>query len=475
MPQKDWENYLERDVRIRVRINTDEATRPWPGSRVGAESNGDPASASPGPARDRDLLGRPADDRIDPRHGRSRHRQCRIVAPAAMPRTCLQSHPASACLHVCSDAQILDSHISSMDRSIIPSGHAAETRRSGIEDGAPVGLFDRLTRKPTSFQSRQASRTLYVDYDFSLGLFQWTSGNEPVEPPTDATWYGPGEEVEVAGFSLPGGMIYVGQYLPSPTGLIEPSLIVPTRRVNRKNPDRTGQYMHSWPTYGSMARTSRGAYLEWLAEGRRNPSTSAAYALLFMAGLERRVLVDIAEDDALTGELPAIRAEMVALLDTYGDRDYLLQTRATEFVNLIDLMTDDLSKDDVGEPPPLVARTWVVPPGLRIGLGRFAARKQPIPAEWALAWGWYNPEIPQRAPMTRCTDAFSRLFPIRYRERFGDGLVVRPGKRGVTFYYRPAIGPRTSQSSAARWSWMASPTCSITRGRGESSRSSSRE
>lgn len=301
-----------------------------------------------------------------------------------------------------------------------------------------MGLFDRLTRKPASFQWRRSPRTLYVDYDFSLGSFQWMSGNEPVERPTDAKWYGPGEEVKVAGFSLPGGMIYVGQYLPSPTGWNEPSLIVPTRQVNRKNPDRTGQHMYSLPAYESMARTSRGAYLEWLAEGRRNPSTSAAYAVLFMAGLERRVLVDIAEDDTLTGELPVIRAEMVALLDTYGDRDYTLQNRATEFINLIDLMTDDLSKDDVGEPPPLASRTWSAPLGLRIGLGRFAARKHPIPAAWALAWGWYNPDIPRRAPMTRCTEAFSRLFAIRYRERFGDGLVVRPGKRGVAFYYRPA-------------------------------------
>ncbi len=138
------------------------------------------------------------------------------------------------------------------------------------------------------------------------------------------------------------------------------------------------------------------------------------------------------------GELPAIRAEMVALRETYGAGNSSLQSHATEFISLIDLMTDDLSRVELGDPPPLTSPTWSIPLELRIGLGRFVARKQPIPSEWALAWGWYDPEIPQRTPVTRCTEAFSRLFPIRYRETFGDGLVVRRGKRRVSFHYHPA-------------------------------------
>lgn len=180
-------------------------------------------------------------------------------------------------------------------------------------------------------------------------------------------------------FTLPGGMIYVGEYLPSPTGWNEPSLIVPSRRVNRKNPDRTGQQVHYRLAYESMARASRGAYLEWLAEGRRNPSTSGSYALLFLCGLERRVFVDIAEDEASVAELPALRAEAAALLDTYGDRDYTFHNRATEFISLIELLTADPSNDELGDPPPLAAQAWSVPLGLRIGLGRCTARRQPLP------------------------------------------------------------------------------------------------
>lgn len=310
--------------------------------------------------------------------------------------------------------------------------------RSGIENGTPVGLFDRLTRKSTSFQPRRSSRALYVDYDFDLGSIQLMDRYEPVEPPADARWYGPGENADVAGLTIPGGLVYVGQYLPSPAGWNEPSLIDPTVRVNRRNPDRTGKHLSYWLTYDSIPPTSRGAYLEWLADGRRSPSTPIGYVFLFMYGLERRVLVDILENDAPMGELPAIREEMAVLLDTYGSGNVSFQSHAREFIGLIDLMTGDTAMDVAATPPPLTARTWSIPMDLRIALGLFAARKQPVPAEWALAWGWYNPEIPQRTPMTRCTDAFSRLFPIRYRERFGDGLVVRPGKRRVSFAYRPA-------------------------------------
>lgn len=308
--------------------------------------------------------------------------------------------------------------------------------------GAPVGLFDRLTRKSTSFRWKQSSAARFIEYDFSFGSFQWpsrtTTSTAPVLAERDARWYGPGDSVEVAGLRLPGGMIYVGNTLPSARGWNEPSLIVPGRRADLRKPDRGGQQMYYRLGYESMARSSRGAYLEWLAEGRRNPATSASYPFLFLCGLERRVLVDIAEDDALLAELPAIRAEAQALLDLYGDRDYHFATRAGNFVSLVDLMGDDLAGEVIGEPPPLGVRTWEVPLALRIGLGRFVARRQPIPAAWALSWGWHHPEIPQWMPMLRCTAEFARMFPIRYREAFGDGLLVRPGKRAVAFHYHPA-------------------------------------
>lgn len=304
-----------------------------------------------------------------------------------------------------------------------------------------MGLFDRLTRKKTSFQSRRSGRFRYSDYgidiDFGLGSIHVTSKDQLFDPASDARWYGPAEHVEVAGFSMSGGMIYVGESLPSATGWNEPSLIDPALRVNRRNLDRSGKHLAYWLTYDSIPPTSRGAYLEWLAEGRRSASTPIGYVFLFMYGLERRVLVDIVEDGAPVDELSAIRAEMIALLDTYGDDHVSFRIQATEFIGLIDLITGDTAMD-VATPPPLETTTWSIPLELRIALGHFAAHKQPIPAEWALAWSWYSPDVPRRTPITRCTDAFSRLFPIHYRERFGDGLIVRPGKRRVTFAYRPA-------------------------------------
>ena len=300
-----------------------------------------------------------------------------------------------------------------------------------------MGILDWLKDQTTQSQPGRTGRAVYLDYDFSFGSFQVASTNTPVDPPANARWYGPGVEVKVGTLTLPGGMVYVGQGLQSSMGWIEPSLIDPTLRVNRKNPDRSGQYVNYWAAYHSIPPTARGAYLNWLADGRRDPSIPVGYVLLFIYGLERRVLVDIAADTSLSTELPAIRAEMTVLLERYGSRHASLTSRATEFIGLIDLMSDDTTMDFTADPPPLRSPTWTVPMRLRIGLGQLAARRQPIPAGWALAWGWYDPEIRLQTAATRCPVQFARLFAIRYRETYGDGFVVRPGKRRITFHYRP--------------------------------------
>ncbi len=317
-----------------------------------------------------------------------------------------------------------------------PRQRATPTWERGIESGAPVGILDWLKQQMT--EQEQGRLAIAIDDDVSAATFHLTSGVRPGNPVARARWYGPGEPAEVAGFVVPGGMVYVGSGLRSISGGIEPSLIDPARKVSRRNPDSTGQHVNFWPAYHTIPPSSRSAYLAWLANGRRDPGIPVGYVLLFIYGLERRVLIDISEDMTLRPELPAIRAEMVALLDRYGTQHYMLRDTATEFIGLIDLVMNGPSIEQDAPAPPLNESTWVVPQRLRIGLGQFAMRRQPIPATWALAWGWYDPNINLRTPATRCVDEFSRLFAIRYRETHGDGLVVRPGKRRVSVHYRPA-------------------------------------
>ncbi|QIM22138.1 hypothetical protein G7075_14985 [Phycicoccus sp. HDW14] len=242
----------------------------------------------------------------------------------------------------------------------------------------------------------------------------------------------------MSGFKLP-GMVYVGRGLSSPKVNPEPSLIDPSLRVDQRRPDSAGRTLGYWPTYAGLSAGARAAYLEWLSSGRSNPRAAIGYVFLYFYGLERRALVDIAADKSLTGEVGSIRREVDRLLGVYGENGSF-RGYASQFLTVLDLLgaTSDAA---ISTPPPLLRQTYPVPMVLRVALGDFAADGNPVPANWALAWAWYHPEIYPRTPASRCPDEFATLFALRYRERHGDGLKVRPTGRPVkASYYTASSG-----------------------------------
>nr|MBA3276522.1 hypothetical protein [Chloroflexia bacterium] len=52
-----------------------------------------------------------------------------------------------------------------------------------------------------------------------------------------ARWIAPGKPVEVHGYLIAGGMLYVGESLSAPTGGVDPALIDPTLDVDTRRPD----------------------------------------------------------------------------------------------------------------------------------------------------------------------------------------------------------------------------------------------
>lgn len=89
-------------------------------------------------------------------------------------------------------------------------------------------------------------------------------------------------------------------------------------------------------------------------------------------------------------------------------------------------------------PPPTRREDWVLPFELQLGLGQLAADGRPLPVTWALAWLRLHPEVWLRTPATRCPDEFNEVFARRYRDRYGDGLLLKPGSVVLGGTYRPA-------------------------------------
>ncbi|WP_344135548.1 TerB N-terminal domain-containing protein [Pedococcus bigeumensis] len=242
--------------------------------------------------------------------------------------------------------------------------------------------------------------------------------------------------VTVAGFDLP-GMVYVGRGLTSPKANPDPSLVDPSLKVDSRRPDRNGSSLGYWPSYSKLTPGARAAYLEWLSGGRTDPRASIGYVFIFFYGLERRALLDVAADKSLTAEVDSIRIEVQRLLSIYGHNGSF-RVYASQFLSVLDLVGAATGDPVAAPPPPLDRQTWPIPMALKLALGDLAADNKPVPANWALAWAWYHPEVYPRTPATRCPQEFAALFSLRYSEKHADGLKIRGTGRPVKVSYHTA-------------------------------------
>lgn len=137
-----------------------------------------------------------------------------------------------------------------------------------------------------------ASQPIYATAGQSRG--QQVTGSVKREA---VRWIPAGQSVEVAGFTIPDGMLYFGT--PGGSDWNAPKCVInPALSVARSSPDTAGQLMGYWPSYTTIPAQSRAAYLQWLAGGRQDPAAGIGYVFLYFYGLERRLLKDQAMAEA---------------------------------------------------------------------------------------------------------------------------------------------------------------------------------
>jgi len=243
--------------------------------------------------------------------------------------------------------------------------------------------------------------------------------------------------LDIGGVRVSGELLYWGRGLLDAAGKgIEPALVDPWLPVDWRNPDWYGRTLDYWPSYSTLTPQARAAYLSWISSGRSHPDVPIGYVFLFFYGLERRLLHDLARSPAgFAAEFPAVVREVDRLLGIYGNNSsfsrYAQSFRQT--ILLLHLARFDLTSH--GPPPP---DRFLVPAALRLGLSGFATAKLPLPADWALAWVQSQPDHSPRTPATRCAPELKALFTVRYRDRFGDGLILRPRAKDLKAEYLPA-------------------------------------
>lgn len=290
-----------------------------------------------------------------------------------------------------------------------------------------MGLFNRTRRQEPGAGARTSPSGFAVN-----------AGPNVDHPRSGAiTWVPSGQTVQVAGQSIPGGLLYVGSRSLSGDGrIIEPALIDPALKVDWLRPDSAGASMGYWPAYNCIEPAARAGYLNWLLSGRSAPDAYIGFVFLYFYGLERRLLIDIASHSDHP-DVGTIAREVRRLLSIYSDSSF--QMYATSFLDFVEVALAGVAPKS---PPELgrVGRRWEVPLAVRVGVGCFAGSGQPIPAAWALALLRSHPEVYLRTPAKRCPEEFDQLFVRRYQSRFGPGIRSATSQRNVEFTYHPASG-----------------------------------
>ena len=258
----------------------------------------------------------------------------------------------------------------------------------------------------------------------------------PSKGPPTSSWVHRAGKANIGEFVISGGYFYIGTELSAIDNYrgTEPALVDPTLPIDFSKTDWSGEGLNYWPTYHHLSAGERAAYVSWLASPRDSPSTPIGFVFLYFYGLERRAFIDLSPLKDSHDQLVEIANEVTRLRSIYSHSSSF-SSYSSDFLAILEFL---IGPNDVpnGPPPHVDGRFRSFQPLLKFGLGRFAHEGLPIPNDWALAWAKLMPY--SRLHRSNCPDELEKLFAIRYREHFGDGIVLKPVNTKVSVTYRPA-------------------------------------
>ena len=259
----------------------------------------------------------------------------------------------------------------------------------------------------------------------------------PEEPTQSLSceWIPRGNSIVIAGTMLTGGLLYVGECLPTITGDIDPCLVDPSKEV-ALSADFKERLMGYWPSYSNISAEARRAYINWLAEGKGNPSADIGYVFLYFYGLERRIIADCKMPINTENEIVDIKNEIQKLLAVYGKGSKSFRRYATGLLDWMAIkytterMYKTLSDDDLLQD--------VRPHSISLALGQAALDNVGLPAVVALQWARREVPGPWTAQLAKYPEEFIEGFKKLYKETCRDGLYLPCNGQELRLAYVPA-------------------------------------
>jgi len=275
-------------------------------------------------------------------------------------------------------------------------------------------------------QDSEATDQSPSDYR-SINVHGYSVYNPPApwssEKGSKMKWAGNGEIINIRGFSIHKPLTYWSENDSSDASCINKSL---------KIEDPKGKTLPSlpyWPQYSLLTPGQRGKYLEWLSLGRDNDLDEIGYAFIFFYGLERRVILDKKDHEAIIDEVRHLlsRYPISGSFNSYLNQftSYVVGAR------LGDIKNTDIRKifpefDSLDECPAKVALSW------------HWSNNLPVP--WDLCYslskssaGFQRTNIARKAPVL-----LKQLFRKKFSDQFPEGIPFSSEYDQFQLNYRPA-------------------------------------
>jgi uncharacterized tellurite resistance protein B-like protein len=255
--------------------------------------------------------------------------------------------------------------------------------------------------------------------------------------PAAMEWKGPGTVVKAGQYTLRDPLTYVLENTggepeedpPSPVSGLDASCIDLRLPVGEPVMEPRGTLGHL-PEYRHLTPGQRANYLYWLAGQRTAPLVDIGYGVLYFYGLERRLLLQ-------GRDFEAIVEEAVRLLNRYTF-SASFAARLNRFLAYA-VAEKGLASLDEGLFRKLFEYSAARPERetLTVALAWLQSRGLPLEAPWAFEVASADPRSPRSVVTERVQDECHALFVRKFGERFPEGLRLEAGEE-IEMKYRPA-------------------------------------
>ncbi|MEM5498128.1 TerB N-terminal domain-containing protein [Paraglaciecola mesophila] len=249
-------------------------------------------------------------------------------------------------------------------------------------------------------------------------------------------WIGKYQEAIVQGRKLR-GFLYVGERMESLRGYMqEPALVNSSIPAVKPSINTTSFYTDEtlgyWPSYDSLSKECRGSYLDWLGTDKSAKNTPIGFVFLYFNGLERFVIENSKDIEAKSIHFEHIYDEVLRLNKEF-DSNRSFFNYSANFLELLYLLNPVLFATKKNKLPP--TRHSLL---FKSRLAEQIVSTQKVDEILALEWIKNTEHYTLRTAARRCDVEFGSLFKLYFKQKFPEGMAVKPNKTKLNAEYYPA-------------------------------------